>query len=195
MRHHVSGTGAARLTEGAKVHEARIPIALIGLVALIGLACSNASAGTMRAEIPVSAIVVNNCVARVPTSIEFPTYAGSLVQSTGALQLKCTKRATPIVAISSVTNVAADGQRRMTGPDGHYLNYQIYSASDYRAVWSAVTEAPADGVTSTTYTLYCAIPSGQSAPKGTYVDSLDLAIDPGTGIAEHYTVRITTDVP
>src|SRR5229473_5704722 len=117
-----------------------------------------ASGATMR----VSAEVVNNCVVSVPSSVILPAYSGTQVRSRVEFQLRCTKGAMPIVSIGGGVLTSSAGARVLIGPDGGQLAYQIYSNPAYNFVWDAVTEPPADGITLTSYTLYWAMPSGQS---------------------------------
>jgi spore coat protein U-like protein len=147
-----------------------------------------AHAGMRSATMRVSAYIVNNCVADVPSSMSIPAYTGTQVQSSAVLQLKCTKAASPVVTLGN------GGTRAMSDGAGHQLAYQVYSDAGYNLVWNSVTEPPADGLTFASYTLYLAIPSGQSVAPGTYVDNLDVAVDPGTSVAKHYTISLSSEV-
>ena len=101
----------------------------------------------------------------------------------------------PIVSIGGGVLTSSAGARVLIGPDGGQLAYQIYSNPAYNFVWDAVTEPPADGLTLTSYTLYWAMPSGQAMAPGTYANSLDFAVDPGTRTAKHYAIRVSSLVP
>lgn len=147
------------------------------------------------ASIQVSAYVVNNCVVSVPSSVILPAYSGTQVRSRAEFQLRCTKGASPIVSLGGGVQTAGAGARVLSGPDGGQLAYQVYSNSAYSFVWNAVTEPPADGLTLTSYTLYWAIPPGQVASPGIYANNLDVAVDPGTGMAKHYAIRVSSLVP
>jgi spore coat protein U-like protein len=153
------------------------------------------SAGMTSATLQISAQVVNNCVVKIPASVTLPAYSGMQVRSLTELQLKCTRAASPVVSLSSGIVTATSGAHVLAGPDGSQLAYQIYSDPHYNSVWNEVTEPPADGLTLRSYTLYWAIPSGQAVSPGAYANSLDVAVDPGTSIAKHYTIRVSSLVP
>jgi spore coat protein U-like protein len=173
---------------GAPIVSAKLT-ALLLLVLLPAVA----SAGMTRSTIQVSAYVVNNCAASVPSSVILPTYSGTQVRSSIELQLRCTKGASPIVSLGG-SMTAGGGARVLIGADGGQLAYQVYSDPSYNSVWNAVTEPPADGVTLTSYALYWAVPSGQTVSPGTYANNLDVAVDPGTRMAKHYTIRVSSRV-
>lgn len=161
------------------------------LVLFPAVADGRMTSATMR----VSAYVVNNCVARVPSSVILPAYDGRQLRSRIDLQLRCTKGASPVISLGSSILTSGRRARVLIGPVGDQLAYQVYSNADYNFVWNAVTEPPADGVTLTSYTLYWAIPPGQAVSPGTYANNLDVAIDPGTRKAKHYTIRVSSLVP
>jgi spore coat protein U-like protein len=152
-------------------------------------------AGMTRATLQVSAQVVNNCVANVPSSVILPRYTGTQVRSRGHLEMRCTKGASPVISLGGSVLSADIGARVLTGPDGGRLTYQVYSDPDYSSVWNAMTEPPADGLTLKSYALYWEIPSGQAASSGTYSANLDVGIDPGTHAPKHFIIRVSSHVP
>jgi spore coat protein U-like protein len=154
-----------------------------------------ASAGMTSTNLQVSAQVINNCVVNIPSSVILPAYSGKQVRSLAELQLRCTKDASPVVSLGIGSQTTTAGARVLKGPDGSQLAYEIYSNPRYNAVWNAVTEPPADGLTLMSYTLYWAILPGQAVSPGSYANNLDVAIDPGTSIAKHYTIRVSSLVP
>src|SRR6266568_5000995 len=147
------------------------------------------------ATLQVSAQVINNCLVNIPSSVILPAYSGMQVRSLAELQLRCTKDASPVVSLGGGILTASVGTRVLTGPDGSQLAYQVYSDPHYNSVWNAVTEPPADGLTLRSYTFYWVIPPGQAVSPGTYANNLDVAVDPGTSIAKHYTIRVSSLVP
>jgi len=167
---------------------------LTALVLLL-LFPAGAKAGMARTTMQVTAQVINNCVVNIPTSVILPAYSGTQVRSRAELQLKCTRDASPIVSLGNGALTAGAGARVLMGPNGSQLTYQVYSNPEYNSVWNAVTEPPADGLTLRSYTLYWAIPSGQTVSPGTYANNIDVAVDPGTRMAKHYTIRVSSLVP
>ena len=153
-----------------------------------------ANAGMSRGTLRVSAQVINNCVADVPSSVALPAYDGTQVRSRADLRLRCTKGASPIISIGSLS-AAKGAPRALVGTNGSQLSYDVFSDLGYREVWDSVTGKTADGLTYTSYTLYLEIPSGQTAPQGTYTGDIDIAVDPGTRIARHYVIPVSSSAP
>jgi len=147
----------------------------------------------IEATLQVSAQVVNNCAVIVPSAVILPEYDGTQVRSGVELQLRCTKGAAPIVSLGS-SMAAIGGARALAGPDGRQLAYRIYSDPDYNLPWNSVRELRADGLRPASYTLYWAIPSGQTVSPGKYAGNLDVSVDPETGTAKHYTIRVSVRV-
>lgn len=163
-------------------------------VLLLALWPVMAGAGMTRATLQVSAQVVNNCVANVPSSVVLPVYDGTQVRSRADLQLKCTKDASPVINISSAA--ATDGMPlTLSGPNGSQLSYAIFSDPGYVDAWNSVGGQTADGLTFRSYTLYLEIPPGQTVPRGSYSGRIDIAVDPGTRAARHYIVAVASRAP
>jgi spore coat protein U-like protein len=163
-------------------------------VVLLALWPAIAGAGMTRATLQVSAQVINNCLVNVPSSVILPAYDGTQVRSRAELQLKCTRNASPVIGIS--TAGATNGARlALLGPDGSQLSYAIFSDPGYADTWSSVGGQTADGLTFKSYTLYLEIPSGQTVAPGAYSGHIDIAVDPGTRIARHYIVPVSSGAP
>jgi spore coat protein U-like protein len=112
--------------------------------------------------------------------------AGATVNAQATLNFSCTGM-TPVVPISLCPNLDGGsggtdgaGGRRMVGPGGATLNFQIYQDSGRTQVWGSsallvfgavptVTVVPnLQGSASTTRTLYLSVTGVASAPTGTY---------------------------
>jgi spore coat protein U-like protein len=133
-------------------------------------------------------------VVNIPSSVTLPAYNGKQVRSIAELQLKCTRDASPVVSLGSGILTTTARERVLTGPNGSQLAYQVYSDPQYNTVWNAVTEPPA-GLTLKSYTFYWAITPRQAVSSGTYANDLDVAVDPGSRTAKHYTIRVSSLVP
>ena len=162
------------------------------LLLLLVVSPAIASARVARTTIQVSAHVVNECAAKIPSSLELPAYRGVQVRSVAQLEIKCTNGASPVISLNSAATW--DGAARaLTGPSGK-LAYQIFSDDSYKNVWVSLTGSLADGVTFAPYGLHFMIPSGQQASPGTYNSRLDVMIDSGDSTIRHWTIWISTDV-
>lgn len=76
-------------------------------------------------------------------------------------------------------------RRRMAGPDGAELVYNVYLDPGHRLVWGDGTSAGTgvlsgrnDGRKRTILPVYALVPRGQSRPAGTYHDTLMVTLQP-----------------
>jgi spore coat protein U domain-containing protein, fimbrial subunit CupE1/2/3/6 len=167
----------------------RLAVVLL-LVLFPGTAGARMATATMR----VSAYVINDCVANVPSSIALPSYDGTEVRSSASMQLKCTKGASPVIAINNESG-SSGAPLNLTGPNGSQLTYGVFSDAALTDPWEAITGQSADGLTFQSYTLYLSIPPGQAASPGTYAGQIDLSVDPGTRAAKHYIIPVACVAP
>lgn len=168
----------------------RLAVVLL-LVLFPGTAGARMATATMR----VSAYVINDCVANVPSSIALPSYDGSEVRSSASLQLKCTKDASPVIAINDGSGSSGAPLNLLTGPNGSQLTYGVFSNAALTDPWETVTGQSADGLTFQSYTLYLSVPPGQAVSPGTYTGQIDLSVDPGTHAAKHYIIPVACVAP
>lgn len=97
---------------------------------------------------------------------------GTRTDGTGRVRVDCDTPASYAVAIAS-----AGGQRRMNGPNGATLRYELYSDAGRHIVWGDGNgagdplAASSNGTSTDTFTIYGAIPSQPSAPPGDYADA------------------------
>lgn len=153
------------------------------------LAAASAQAATTSGSVGISATVGANCIlTTVP--IAFGVYdplAGTPRQANGQVQLVCTVGATPSVAIDLGLN-ASGAQRRLVSGGTNFLNYDVFqptsnaanAACAYTTPYAtvapgfALTAAPSTA--SRSYNICGQIPAGQSAPNGTYADTVTATI-------------------
>jgi spore coat protein U-like protein len=160
------------------------------LIAAALLASSSAAmAGTTAGNVTVTATVGANCIlTTVP--IVFGVYDPlSLTPKTGTgqVQLVCTVGATPTVAMDAGLNVTGV-QRRMISGGTNFLNYEVFQpttnaagaacsyVSAYLAAGPAFALTAAPTTASRSYNVCGQIPAGQSAPNGSYTDTLTATI-------------------
>ena len=98
--------------------------------------------------------------------------------ATGELTISCTEPTAFAVAISSDGN----GQRKMDGPLGGTLRYQLYSDASRSTIWGDdngdghLIGGQSDGETINQLSVYGEIPSQSPVAAGIYRDDLTLTI-------------------
>ena len=70
---------------------------------------------------------------------------------------------------------ATDTVRKMTGPGGATLSYQVFQDAARTINWGNTTADEVSGTGTTTVTFYGQIPAGQVVAPGTYTDTLSTA--------------------
>jgi spore coat protein U-like protein len=160
------------------------------LIAAALIASSSAAmAATTTGNVTVTATVGANCIlTTVP--ITFGVYdplSATAKNGTGQVQLVCTVGATPAVALDNGLNVSG-AQRRMISGGTNFLNYDVFqpttnaagAACAYVTAFPvavpgfALTAAPTTA--SRSYNLCGQVPAGQSAPNGSYTDTVTATI-------------------
>jgi spore coat protein U-like protein len=109
--------------------------------------------------------------------LNFGNYTGTVLQATTTLQVACTSGTPYNVGLNAGTGAGATiTTRKMTGPGGAELGYQLFSNSGHSVNWgntvgtNTVSGTGANGVQS--LTVYGQIPAGQSVPTGNYTDTI-----------------------
>ena len=160
------------------------------LIAAALLASSSAAlAATTSGNVAVTATVGANCIlTTVP--ITFGVYdplSATAKTGTGQVQLVCTVGATPAIAIDNGLNVSGT-QRRMVSGGTNFLNYDVFQPTSNAAAAAcayvtpfptavpgfALTAAPTTA--SRSYNVCGQIPASQSAPNGSYTDTVTATI-------------------
>ncbi|HEX9932555.1 MAG TPA: spore coat U domain-containing protein [Allosphingosinicella sp.] len=115
-------------------------------------------------------------------TLGFGAYSGAVVNATGAISVNCSNGAAYQVAMSGGAN--HDGaSRRMAGPAGGRLAYQLYRDSGRSLAWgddSAQLGARLGGTGSgaaQSLSVYGRIPAGQTPAAGSYTDSVVVTIE------------------
>jgi spore coat protein U-like protein len=140
------------------------------------------------AALPVSASVPSEC--RVDTfSIAFGTYDPVMTNASqprdadGAVRVYCTRGTSGVVTLSSGSNLSG-GTRRMAGPGGDFLAYQIFSDLARSTVWDTT-----NGVSGTSTSplvpiggsgglpAYGRIAPGQNVREGDYTDTITATVN------------------
>ena len=116
------------------------------------------------------------------TSLGFGVYDPSATgNSSGDLSINCTMGISYKVGLGPGANATATS-RRMGGPNGSFLIYQLFSESSHAVAWGDGTNfgATVDRIGSgsnQTVPVYGRIPSGQNVHPGSYSDTVTVTVD------------------
>lgn len=114
-------------------------------------------------------------------SLNFGTYSGSLINSTSIISVTCTNTTTYNVGLNAGTATSATvTNRSMTGPAGALLHYSLFSNSGRTTNWGNTvgtnTVAGSGTGLAQSLTIYGQMPAGQSAPPGSYADTITATV-------------------
>jgi spore coat protein U-like protein len=140
------------------------------------------------AALPVSASVPSEC--RVDTfTIAFGAYdpivahASHPADAEGAVRVYCTRGTSGVVTLSSGSNLSG-GTRRMAGPGGDFLAYQIFSDLARNVIWdttngvSGTSTSPLEPIGgSGGLPAYGRIAPGQNVREGDYTDTITATVN------------------
>jgi spore coat protein U-like protein len=152
-----------------------LPSIVLGLLAL-NLAAVPATAATISNTFLVSTSVSATCTAS-GTPITFGAYTGVLAQTTGTGTVTCTNTTPYNIGFDAGTSVGATvTSRKMTGPGGALLSYQLFSDPAYSVNWGNTigtdTVAGVGNGLGQAHTIYGQIPAGQYFTPGAYSDTV-----------------------
>lgn len=161
----------------------------LAIAAVLALAGSQAWAQT-SANIQVQANVAQTCTISAG-SLNFGNYdpvsdhATNPLDATTTLSIACTKGASGVTVSLSLGGHFSGSQRRMEGPTGDLLNYDLYQPASgnpddncaYTTPWSnganAFTPtATWNGATALSFKVCGRVPGGQNVEAGTYTDTV-----------------------
>ena len=138
--------------------------------------------GTILASrtITVSSMVAAICTISAGT-LGFGTYSGTAANATATVSVNCTGTAPYSVAMGGGNNLSGS-LRRMAGPGGSYLNYQLYSDSARVTPWGddsalGARKAGTGSGSAQSLTVYGRIPAGQYPGPGSYSDSVLVTVE------------------
>jgi spore coat protein U-like protein len=162
-------------------------LTLTGVSLLSLAAASSIDAATSNANLSVTATVTASC-SITTTPVAFGAYdplvanASTALNGTGAINATCTSGASTTIALGegsspAGTSTPAAPARRMSDGQAtpHYLTYSLYQDNGRSQVWgnTLATSASFTGTgTSAAVTVYGTVDAGQSAPPGSYSDTV-----------------------
>ena len=138
---------------------------------------SIAHAATDTANMTVDATVVASCTITV-NSLNFGDYNLSQLDGTATISPTCTNGTSYSIALDAGTGTGATTTTRKMTNGANTLNYSLYQDSGRTTVWGTGND-DLDGTGSGSaqnITVYGRIPADQSAPAGTYTDTVIVTI-------------------
>jgi len=156
-----------------------VPAAVLGVLAL-SLASMPAAATTVTATFLVSTSVAATCTVST-TPLSFGSYTGVLSQATASGTFTCTNTTPYNVSLSAGTSAGATvTARKMTGPAGALLAYQLFSDTGRTVNWGQTIGTDTVAMTANglgqTLTVYGQIPAGQYFAPGVYSDTITVTV-------------------
>ena len=131
------------------------------------------------------------------SNIQFGNFSGTAIRITGTLTVNCPSGAAYQVGIDAGTGSGATvTNRRMTGPGGALLGYQLFSDPGYTSNWGNTSGTGwVTGIgtgNNQTLTVYAQLPANEYAPTGGYNDNTVNVYVTGTGLTtttSHFNVQ------
>jgi spore coat protein U-like protein len=144
---------------------------------------SSANAQTATTSFGVSLTIEAECtIAATDMAFGTTTIVGTAATATSALTVQCTEGIDYSIGLDAgLGPTATIGARQLTGPGGELVTYSLFQDPAFATVWgvtpgvNTVDSAAATGAAET-ITVYGRVPSGQSAPAGTYTDTITATI-------------------
>ena len=131
------------------------------MAALLAFACFAPSAAAQSCTLSI-------------TTLNFGNYSGTLQNGIAAGTVTCSGSWT--IAFNAGTGSGAtETVRKMTGPGGATLNYQLFTNSSRTVNWGNTTGNELTGTGNTSITVYGQISAGQYVAQGTYTDTITSA--------------------
>jgi len=138
-------------------------------VVLVGLSSTGAEAAT--------------CAARA-TGVIFDAYdplnGHSNDTGVGSVEVECDSAANYTIALDRGINPGPAGERRMTGPGGKPLSYNLYTDVGFYLVWgdgsSGASNTVAGSAARSSFPVYGRIPADQQVSPGNYSDRVVVTI-------------------
>ena len=156
-------------------HLRRLAVAGAAAAAAAALAPAS-SATTTTATFSVIAGVQTTCIIAANT-LSFGSYVNSTDDGTGIVTVNCSLTTPYNIGLNAGTSTGATvTTRKMTGPGGALLNYNLFQDSAHTLNWgNTVGTDTVSGIgngVDQSYTVYGVLPAGQNVPPGSYTDTI-----------------------
>ena len=180
------GTGSQKQTiiMYGRVAAAQNPVyAATPYTDVLTLELRNGNAGGLLRSVSttVSSMVAAICTVSAG-SLGFGSYSGTAVDATASVSVNCSNGA-PYSIVMGGGNNQSGSLRRMAGPAGNFLGYQLFRDSARSLAWgdnSAQLGATRGGTgsgTAQSISVYGRIPGGQNPVPGSYSDTVLVTVD------------------
>lgn len=179
-----TGSQTQTVTLYGRVTAGQNPVWSAAYADAITVTVRNGQSGTALAtnsSVPVTGSVAAICSVSAGT-LGFGAYSGTAVNATAAVGVNCTNGAPYRVGMSGGSS-ASGSTRRMAGPAGALLAYELYRDAARTLSWgdgSAQFGARLDGTGSgaaQSLTVYGRIPAGQLPRAGSYTDAVIVTVE------------------
>ncbi|MFZ0747425.1 MAG: spore coat protein U domain-containing protein [Terracidiphilus sp.] len=110
------------------------------------------------------------------TTLNFGTYNDTLLNGTATGTVKCAG-AWNIPLNAGTGAGATETVRKMTGPGGAEISYELFTDATRTTNWGNTTGNEVTGTGNATVTVYGQIPAGQYVAQGTYTDTISSATE------------------
>ena len=147
-------------------------------------ACGSGGFTTTTSNFKISAVVQSDCVLNSASEMNFGTVPGILTQNvdtTAAISVTCNGTPYYVLLGDGQHATSAGGQRRMKGPNGGYVSYELYKDSQRSQRWGdteALGETNTGNGQAQTLTVYGRVPPQPAAPRaGTYTDAVVVTVN------------------
>jgi spore coat protein U-like protein len=103
----------------------------------------------------------------------YNVFASAPTDATGSISYKCPPPLVPRISISPGSAGTYTPMRRMPGPAGDALDYNIYFDTNFSVVWGTGADDKAvEASGAATVPIYARIPAGQDVTVGVYSDTV-----------------------
>lgn len=118
------------------------------------------------------------CTLSITSPLAFGTYTGTQIRSSTPGRVTCNSSSAGwyITLNAGIGSGATTTTRKLTGPNGATLSYQIFRDSAYSLNWGNTYPTDTlDGTGSQQIYVYAQLLAGQTGPAGTYTDTVSSA--------------------
>lgn len=114
------------------------------------------------------------CSVSITSPLSFGTYTGAQIRSSTPARITCS--GSWDMPLNAGTGVGATTTvRKLTGPSGAELSYEIFRDSAYSLNWGNTSSDELTGTGSQQIYIYAQLLAGQTGPAGTYTDTVSSA--------------------
>ncbi len=149
-------------------------ICLVTALLFAGTVFSDQATGNLN----ISANVPDWCSVSA-TAVNFGSYIGSQLDSTGAVIVTCTNGTAYIIDLDYGQNYSGGNRRMIDSTSTYFLVYDVYSDSNRTTRWDFAGGSGTGTGTAQSHTVYGRIPGGQlaGAGVGSYSDTIMITVN------------------